>query len=117
MMRRFTTQQVTSTGWNPAPIGFTAVAPASFGNNFFGLANNFLSTQANITASQNNYLVAAQQNANALTAGSIQTSNQYFFGLANAQTQYLNNIGMEFARAANTAASKIRKGGFLSKLF
>lgn len=94
-----------------------AVGPASFANNFFGLANNFLASQANITAKQNDYLQAAQMNANALTAGSIQTTNQYFFGLANSQTQYLNNIGMVYAQAAQTAASKIRKGGFLSKLF
>lgn len=108
---------VFNTEYNPIPQGVLAVGPASFANNFFGLAGNFLASQANITASQNNYIAAAQVNANALAAGSIQNTNQYFFGLAHSQTQYLNNIGMAYTQVAQTAANKIRKGGFLSKIF
>lgn len=97
--------------------GVPAIGPSSFANNFLGFAQNFLTSQMNVTARQNDYVQAASLNAAALTAGSITQANSYSYGLFFQQSQFLNNLGMAYADVAKTAVNKMSGGGIFSSLF
>ncbi len=103
---------------------FGDIATPTFAQGFFAMGSAFLQNQFAQTARQTDFVFAAKQNSDALVAATLQNTNQYFFGLVNSQSQMLNNIGTGFtevakisAQAQLIAAQRIKKPGFLSKLF
>jgi hypothetical protein len=90
-----------------------AIDPNTFANNFFGMTNNMLNMQMVQTQRASDTVSAASHNSMALVTASANQANMYYYGLANQQTAFSNQIGMTYAKVAKKAVKKLGRGGLL----
>jgi hypothetical protein len=93
-----------------------SINPNTFADNFFGMTNKMLDAQMVQTARASDTVSAASHNSMALITASANQANMYYYGLANQQTAFSNQIGMTYAKIAKKAAKKMGRGGLLGLL-
>lgn len=92
------------------------IDPNTFANNFLGMANTMLNAQMAQTRRASDTVSAASQNSLAIVQATAQSSNAYYYGLANQQTAFSNQIGQVYAGVAKKAVKKLGRGGLLGML-
>jgi hypothetical protein len=92
------------------------IDPNQFANQFFGMANKMLTMQMEQTARGSDQLQAVSQNSMAIIQATAQSANSYYYGLANQQTAFSNQIGQVYAGVAKKAVKKLGRGGLLGLL-
>jgi hypothetical protein len=92
------------------------MAYADFSQNFFAAQNYLLTMQMQQLQAGQSALTRTIDNSQNIAYGVTQSSSEYFYGLADRHTTYLNQLGKTYGAALTTATKKLGRGGLLGLL-